>query len=303
MARPDLSHPDNVEGPWFVDDRCSRCDSARHWAPDLIGTDEHGRSFVARQPADEAEEAAMWRAAAACPTLSIGNRQARRPARAPFPHQLTPGVYALGHNAPASFGAHSYLATRPGGNLMFDSPRFTRPLAEAVDALGGIAHVLLSHRDDVADADRWADRYGSRVWIHEADADAAPYATDIIVGDEPRPVAPGAACIPTPGHTEGCVCYHIDGRWLFTGDTLHWNHRRGELDVTPLQTFFSWDALADSMDRLAGLRVEWVFPGHGRWGHMGADGYASQMGGLGPAMRKTGRDGWARRPATAFDWC
>ena len=186
MARSDRSHPDNIEGPWFVDDRCSRCDSARHWAPDLIGADEHGRSFVARQPADEAEEAAMWRAAAACPTLSIGNRQARRPARAPFPHQLTPGVYALGHN---------------------------------------------------------------------------------------------------------------------TGDTLHWNHRRGELDVTPLQTFFSWDALADSMDRLAGLRVEWVFPGHGRWGHVGADGYASQMGGLGPAMRKTGRDGWARRPATAFDWC
>lgn len=209
MARSDRSHPDNIEGPWFVDDRCSRCDRARHWAPDLIGTDEHGRSFVARQPADEAEEAAMWRAAAACPTLSIGNRQARRPARAPFPHQLTPGVYALGHNAPASFGAHSYLATRPGGNLMFDSPRFTRPLAEAVDALGGIAHVLLSHRDDVA----------------------------------------------------------------------------------------------DSMDRLAGLRVEWVFPGHGRWGHVGADGYASQMGGLGPAMRETGRDGWARRPATAFDWC
>ena len=58
MARSDRSHPDNVEGPWFVDDRCSRCDSARHWATDLIGTDEQGRSFVARQPADETEEAA-----------------------------------------------------------------------------------------------------------------------------------------------------------------------------------------------------------------------------------------------------
>lgn len=57
------------------------------------------------------------------------------------------------------------------------------------------------------------------------------------------------------------------------------------------------------MDRLAGLRVEWVFPGHGRWGNVGANGYARQMGGLGPAMRETGRDGWARRPATAFDWC
>ena len=40
-------------------------------------------------------------------------------------------------------------------------------------------HVLLSHRDDVADADRWADRYGADVWIHAADADAAPYATNV----------------------------------------------------------------------------------------------------------------------------
>lgn len=24
---------------------------------------------------------------------------------------------------------------------------------------------------------------------------------------------------------------------------------------------------------------------------------------FGPAMRETGQDGWARRPATAFDWC
>lgn len=195
MARSDRSHPDNVEGPWFVDDRCSRCDSARHWAPDLIGADEHGQSFVAHQPVNETEEAAMWRAAAACPTLSIGNREARRPARAPFPHQLTPGVYALGHNAPASFGAHSYLAARPDGNLMFDSPRFTRPLAEAVDALGGVAHVLLSHRDDVADADR-----------------------------------------------------------------------------------------------------------HGCWGRIGAHAYADQMARLGPAMREAGRDGWARRADTAFNW-
>lgn len=36
MARIDLVHPDNAEGPWFVDTRCIRCDAARHWAPGLI---------------------------------------------------------------------------------------------------------------------------------------------------------------------------------------------------------------------------------------------------------------------------
>ena len=48
---------------------------------------------------------------------------------------------------------------------MVDSPRFNSPLAASVDRLGGIAHVLLSQRKDVADADRWAERYGARGWI------------------------------------------------------------------------------------------------------------------------------------------
>ena len=79
MARPDLAHPDDASGDWFVDSRCIRCDAARHWAPELIGLDAVGRSFVARQPVSASETAAMWRAAMACPTRSIGNR--RSPAR------------------------------------------------------------------------------------------------------------------------------------------------------------------------------------------------------------------------------
>ena len=129
-----------------------------------------------------------------------------------------------------------------------------------------------------------------------------PYATDVLTGDNARHIAPEVVCLPTPGHTEGHVVYHIDDRLLFTGDTLHWNHRRAELDVTPLQTFFSWETLADSMDRLAELRVEWVFPGHGKWHNVGADGYAEQMSRLGSAMRAVGRQGWGLRPGTTFAW-
>ena len=302
MARLDSAHPDNVEGPWFVDTRCIGCDVARHWAPGLIEMDSDGLSYLARQPADVDETAALWRAAEACPTQSIGNAEIRRPPTPPFPFELTPGVRALGHNARSSFGAHSYLVTRPDGNLMVDSPRYLRGLAERIDDLGGIRHVLLSHRDDVADADRWAERYGAEVWIHAADADAAPYATVILDGHEPTPVASGTVAIPTPGHTEGSVVFHVDDRWLFTGDTLHWNQRRGELDVTPEQTFYSWNVLADSMDRLCELRTDWVFPGHGMWRHIGAQRYASQMSRLGAEMRRAGRPGWAQLPDAAFNW-
>ena len=302
MARPDLAHPQNVEGSWFVDSRCIRCDAARHWAPELIGTDEHGRSFLTRQPEHPDEVAQLWRAAVACPTQSIGTTEARRPPQPPFPFELTPGVYALGHNARSSFGAHSFFLRRDDGNLIIDSPRFTGGLAERIDDLGGVRHVLLSHRDDVADADRWAERYGADVWIHEADADAAPYATVVLTGGDPTAVTAGVTVVPAPGHTEGHVVFHVDDKWLFTGDALHWNHRRGEIDVFPEQTFQSWDVLADTMDRLADLRVEWVFAGHGSWHNIGADTWAEQMAGFGAAMRSLGQEAWAQRRDAAYDW-
>lgn len=300
MARLDQAHPLDVTGEWFVDTRCIDCDVARHWAPELIRSDDDGLSYVARQPASAEEEAAMWRASVACPTQSIGNRSIRRPPMPAFPHELTPGVLAMGNNDRSSFGAHSYLVPRPEGNLLVDSPRFLRSLAERVDDLGGIAHVLLTHRDDVADADRWADRYGARVWIHTEDAAAAPFATDVVDGGAPVDVAPGVVLVPAPGHTRGSVSFHVDDRWLFTGDTLHWNRRRGELDVFPRQTWQSWDVLADSMDVLARLRVEWLFPGHGIWAHVGADAYTAAMAELGPAMRELGRAAWRSRTGTSF---
>ena len=302
MPRFDQSHPDNVAGPWFVDTRCIRCDSARNWAPDLIAMDTAGRSVLISQPAGPEQEAALWRAAAACPTKSIGNLDQPIEPAGIFPYLLTDSVFALGNNARSSFAAHSFLVTRPEGNLMIDSPRFTRPLAASVDDLGGVAHILLSHRDDVADYDRWADRYVARVWIGEADADAAPRATDLTCDDDVTLVAPGVLSIPAPGHTRGHVVYHIDDRLLFTGDTLHWNHRRAELDVFPNQTFHSWTVLADTMNLLATLNVEWVLAGHGMWYHIGSEEWTRQMTALGPAMRNVGRRAWAQRPNTTYDW-
>ena len=302
MPRADQANIRNARGPWYVDTRCVGCDAARHWAPGLIEMDDSGRSFVARQPEGDEQEAALWRAAGACPTKSIGNREQPREPEGVFPHRMTDGVLALGNNALSSFGCHSYLVLRPEGNLMIDSPRFSRALAASISRLGGIAHVLLSHRDDVADADRWAEWYGARVWIGEADADAAPYATDLLDGSTTVLISPGVSSIPAPGHTRGHVLYHVDERCLFTGDTLLWNQRRGEFDVTPNQTFHSWTELAATMDTIAALQVEWVFPGHGMWRNTNAEEWTRLMSALGPAMLDLGRTAWAQRPGTPYDW-
>ena len=296
MARAVDRNPDGPAGDWFVDTRCIDCDASRQVAPDLLDRVD-GLTVFRRQPETPEEIAAAWRAVLVCPTQSVGNLAQRRPPPGVFPYDEGDGVFRCGFNARSSFGAHSYLVPRADGNLLVDSPRFLGSLAERVDELGGIAHVLLSHRDDVADADRWADRYGARVWIHEADAAAAPFATDVVHGSDAVTVAPGVVLVPIPGHTRGSVAVHVDDRWLFTGDSLHWNVRRQQLDVFPDQTWHSWDELAASMDVLAALNVEWVFTGHGMWHQVGTEAYARQMVALGPSMRDLGRAGWRRRAA------
>lgn len=302
MPVPNQSHPDNAPGPWFIDTRCIRCDAARNWAPGLVGMDAAGRSVILNQPADPQQEAALWRAAAACPTRSIGNRRHPAPPPGIFPHPLADGILALGHNALSSFGAHSFLAVRPDGNLMIDAPQFTPRLAASVDDLGGVAHILLTHRDDVADYDRWAARYGARVWIGAADADAAPLATDLTDPNTITTIAPGVQSIPAPGHTAGHVVYHLDDHSLFTGDTLHWNHRRAALDVFHDQTFHSWTALADTIRMLASLKVAWIFPGHGMWHQIGPTAWQHQATTLAQAMHNTEPAAYARRPNAAYYW-
>src|ERR1700729_456556 len=182
MARTHLRHPANGAGDWFVDTRCIDCGTCREIAPELFA-DAGGYSFVSEQP-EAGHDLGAWLAAQACPTSSIGTMSRQpRPGRL-YPREIEPGsgVWDLGYCSEDSFGASSWFAVRGEGNVMVDSPRFTEALAAPIAAMGGIAHVVLTHRDDVADAARWADRFGARMWIHRDDRNAAPAATDLIEG-------------------------------------------------------------------------------------------------------------------------
>jgi len=268
MARWDLRHPANAEGPWFVDTTCIDCDASRQCAPSLVG-EVDGQSVFLRQPRTDDERTAAARAMLACPTASIGVRGERPPTEGLFPQLLDGDVYYCGFNSPDSFGANAFFAADPtgsrGGGVLVDSPRFVPRLARRLEALGGVRDVVLTHRDDVADAGRWAARLGARVWIHEADRDAVPFATDILRGDAPSVLRPGLVAIPAPGHTRGSVLYLLENRFLFTGDSLHWSRTRGDLSAFRGACWYSWEAQARSLARLAesGLPFEWVLAGHG----------------------------------------
>lgn len=181
MTRSADRHPANAPGDWYVDRRCINCGASQTVAPGLI-VERDGQSVFDRQPADEAEEAAAWRAALVCPTASVHTESRRKTPGGVFPHELAPGVYRCGYNARASWGAHSYFVKRAEGNLLVDSPRFVGALAAWFRTVGGIQDVLLTHQDDVADAQRYADMFGARAWIHEHDRHAAPFASQILRG-------------------------------------------------------------------------------------------------------------------------
>lgn len=281
MARPADRHPLNVPGDWYVDRRCIDCDVARHHAPGLIDALPDGQSVMARQPASPAEELAVWRAALACPTRSIGTLTRRRPPPGVFPMEVTPGVWLCGHNDRRSFGAHAWFVPGPPGGLLIDAPHWDGELVAALEAAGGISHVLLTHRDDVADAERYARRFGARVWIHQADRDAAPFATDIL-GDDETTIQDGTVAIPVPGHTRGSVFYLHAERHLFSGDSLAWFWREDDLGAFRGATWYSWTALQDSFRRFldTGHRFEWICPGHGKWHGATAADMRARLGAL-----------------------
>lgn len=287
MAKAARRRPGNAPGPWFVDDTCIDCDACRQAAPDLFA-DLDGQSVVRRQPVTGGETSRAARAMLACPTGSIGTSAPLPVLDRLYPHELDDGVFYCGFNARSSFGANAFFARRADGNVMVDSPRFARRLRRALEDAGGVADVLITHRDDVADAARWAAHFGARVWIHEDDADAAPFATDVLCGREPTEIRPGLSAIPVPGHTRGSVVYHLDDRFLFTGDSLHYSRELGELSAFRDACWHSWRALIASLERLLALRFEWVLAGHGdrhrapaEWMHASLERLLARMRGHG----------------------
>jgi glyoxylase-like metal-dependent hydrolase (beta-lactamase superfamily II)/ferredoxin len=262
MANPTRRHPANVPGPWFVDDSCIDCDASRQCAPTIF-EEIDGQSVVVRQPETPAELADAARALLCCPTASIGVTGPKPDLEGVLPFEIDDGVYLCGYNSRDSYGANSFFVRRPEGNLLVDAPRYVAGLARRLGELGGIADVLLTHRDDVADAARYAELHGARVWIHAADRDAAPFATHILQGREPTIIRPGLRAIPVPGHTRGSVVYHLEDRYLFTGDSLHWSRSRNDLGAFRDACWYSWEEQAESLARLIHVPFEWVLAGHG----------------------------------------
>lgn len=263
--------PQNVDGEFYVNHECIDCDVCRWMAPEIFQRSD-GQSVVYKQPTSAKERTAALQALLSCPVASI--RTEKPPSDIldvhltlplPIDEKSLPGVYHCGYHSRKSFGATSYLIKHPEGNILVDSPSYKGKLVHQIEALGGARYIFLTHRDDVADHDKWARRLSCERILHAYEVES--HTADVerkIEGQGPWSLGPDIDLIFTPGHTEGCVSlFYKPLKALFTGDHLAAS-ANGELVFSEIYNFYSVEKQLENIQSLLRLDFLWILPGHGR---------------------------------------
>ena len=269
MALIELRRTENIAGDFYVDSTCIDCDLCRQIAPHSFSS-EGEQSIVYRQPSTPEDELAALKAMITCPTASIGatgNHPAKRAVTA-YPERIDEDVYFCGFASESSFGASSYLILRPEGNVLIDSPRFARPLVKRIAELGGVGWMFLTHRDDVADHEKWSSHFEAERIMHRDDCGrSTPGIERVLAGQDVVALDRELLAIPTPGHTRGHTVLLYRNRYLFSGDHLWWSDAYKSLNASFRVCWYSWSEQMRSVERLRDYSFEWVLPGHGRRAH------------------------------------
>jgi glyoxylase-like metal-dependent hydrolase (beta-lactamase superfamily II)/ferredoxin len=266
VADPARRLAENTPGDFFVDSTCIDCDACRQIAP-AVFRDIGNSSAVQHQPSNGDELLAAQKALIACPTSSIGSlaKHDMKLALASYPERIDDDVYRCGFTSESSFGAFSYLIQRESGNVLIDSPRFAGPLVKRIDAMGGVRRMLLTHQDDVADHEKFHERFGCERVMHRDDVRSRTASIECKpAGNDPIQLDADLLMIPTPGHTKGHSVFLYRDKFLFTGDHLAWDPDDEMLIAFRGACWYSWTEQIQSMKRLLEYSFEWVLPGHGR---------------------------------------
>ncbi|MEB3826275.1 MBL fold metallo-hydrolase [Phormidium sp. CCY1219] len=270
MATLDRRRTENLSGEFYVDTTCIDCDTCRWMTPEVF--DREGKqSAVHHQPETDTERLRAMQALLSCPTASIGTVHKPtdiKQAQQSFPLLVDDNVYHCGYHAESSFGAASYFIRRPSGNILVDSPRYSPPLVKRLEEMGGVQLMYLTHRDDVADHQKFHDRFGCLRILHQEEINPKTRDVEIkLEGLDPIQLAPDLLVIPVPGHTKGHTVLLYDNKFLFSGDHLAWSDTLNQLIAFRRVCWYDWSELIQSMEKLPAYSFEWVLPGHGRRYH------------------------------------
>ncbi|MBM0741896.1 MBL fold metallo-hydrolase [Phormidium sp. CLA17] len=267
MAHCNHRRSENIDGDFYVDSTCINCDTCRWMAPEVfyeIGS----QSAVQHQPANESDRLRAMQALLACPTASIGTIKKPediKDVHQSFPILVAENVYHCGYHAEDSFGAASYFIQRSEGNVLVDSPRFAPPLVKRLEEMGGVRYLYLTHRDDVADHQKFREHFNCERILHEDEITQDTRSVEVqLSGADPVQFTPDLLIISVPGHTKGHTVLLYNKTFLFSGDHLAWSSDLDQLIAFRSACWYSWAELTRSMQKLAGYSFEWVLPGHGR---------------------------------------
>lgn len=205
--------------------------------------------------------------------------------------ELRPGVRRVERVS----GAACFLVVTDEGSALVDTglPGNEGKIVEYMERAGvdpdGLGQIVLTHSDidHSGSAAGLKELTGARVAIHEADAaklageqklkDAKgamglllrvmgpamrfnPVTPDLTLKDGDKVL--DLTVVHTPGHTEGSVCLLRDGQALFVGDALR-TDSKGWPRLPPQSLSVDMDRARASIERIAGLGYDSLYPGHG----------------------------------------
>ena len=177
------------------------------------------------------------------------------------PKELLPDIFAFPPN-PDSFGGISYLIRGDILSFMVDVPEYVEQNILFIEQNGSPDFIFLTHRDDVADAEMFREKFGSKLIINDSERYAVSN-PDITFRDSCK--IGDAILIHTPGHSPGSSSlYYSKSRVMFTGD--HVTSNRGK----PVAEDFSWTydyrLQIKNARKLLDYDFEYILAGHGgRW--------------------------------------
>jgi glyoxylase-like metal-dependent hydrolase (beta-lactamase superfamily II) len=150
--------------------------------------------------------------------------------------QIFPDLWQTRAEHPfAGVTSHAYLLVRDTGNILFYSSGLRDEYSQ-VKELGGVAHQYLSHRDEAGPAlAAIKEAFGSKLWCHRLEKPSVSKAAPVDGLFDRREAVNGIEVIPTPGHTDGSVCFLVRSphgkTYLFTGDTIYQDNGAWETRV------------------------------------------------------------------------
>jgi hypothetical protein len=155
------------------------------------------------------------------------------------------------------------LWVRPEGNVAFDPMPLGEHDTRHLEALGSVAHIVITNSDHTRDAAALKARTGAVVYGPRAEREALSGLCDEWLGDGDEPL-PGLRVLELSGSkTPGELALVLDGTVLITGDLIR-AHAGGRLDLLPVPKLSDVSAAHASLRRLADLDgMEAVLVGDG----------------------------------------